>query len=392
MAVSSVYRDRASQALHLVDGDLETAWNSKTGDLVGAYIEVRVPAEAEVVALAMTPGFTKGSGDHDLFLGNHRVSRVRVSRDGTPLGELPLDVASRTPVRLPVGGPGGVYRIEVLEVVPGTRPTWRETCISELQVLGRAPGAAPGTRLPRTGVGSLPTPRPDPSTLDRASVDRQQRRDLAFFAEAWANLAGGVDSQEQDTGEPMPEEGLRQDWTAERATILARIATLVDPVDPVRADAVRLRGAHAIDWARATTRRTELATDLDAISSALDALASFLGDDEARCRTARTLAGLRLRSIAGAEHNEAYFDEIDAFEADMTGEARGRDVERRSRALAANDIRLSDLAFEWEGNSRGVTTRLLRLRPPTAPAAAAEWGALVSRLEEAKRTCGWADR
>ncbi len=41
VAVSSAYRDREGQALRLADGDLETAWNSRTGELVGAWIEVQ---------------------------------------------------------------------------------------------------------------------------------------------------------------------------------------------------------------------------------------------------------------------------------------------------------------------------------------------------------------
>lgn len=67
VAVSSTYRDQRSQVDALVDGDLETAWNSRTGELVGAWIEVRLPESAQVTSIAMTVGFTHVSGESDLF-------------------------------------------------------------------------------------------------------------------------------------------------------------------------------------------------------------------------------------------------------------------------------------------------------------------------------------
>lgn len=38
-----MYRDRAEYAARLVDGDLGTAWNGKTGELEGAAFEIRLP-------------------------------------------------------------------------------------------------------------------------------------------------------------------------------------------------------------------------------------------------------------------------------------------------------------------------------------------------------------
>jgi hypothetical protein len=83
---------------------------------------------------------------------NHRISRVRVLRDGRVLGEHPLDIAERGLQRIPVGGPGGDYRVEVLATAPGSKRAWREICISELRVVGEVrgplrPGAMPVVRV-----------------------------------------------------------------------------------------------------------------------------------------------------------------------------------------------------------------------------------------------------
>ena len=155
VAVSSAYRDDSAQVSRLVDGDVETAWNSRSGDLVGAFIEVDVPPEASVRAIAMTTGFTHTTARADLFTGNHRVSRVRLSRDGAALGEHTLDTSGRGLVEIPVSQPGGRFRIEVLETLPGERSDWRELCVSELRVLGTAPGARPASASPATSVGAL---------------------------------------------------------------------------------------------------------------------------------------------------------------------------------------------------------------------------------------------
>lgn len=156
LAVSSAYRDDVAQVHALVDGDLETAWNSRTGELEGAWIEARVPDDASVTSIALTAGFTRRTARADLFEGNHRVARVRVLREGAELGVFPVDPSSREIQSLPVSGPGGRYRIELVELVPGSRADWREACISELRVLGHAPGAIAASASPTVAIGALP--------------------------------------------------------------------------------------------------------------------------------------------------------------------------------------------------------------------------------------------
>jgi hypothetical protein len=147
----------------LVDGSLETAWNSRTGDLTGAWIEVRLPDDATVTSIGMTAGFTHVSPRADLFPGNHRVARVRVLHDGAEVGTYPLDPELRTLQSLPVTGGGGVWRIELAELRPGTRTDWQEACVSELVVMGNAPGARVGAHRPVLSIGTLAA-LPDPGT------------------------------------------------------------------------------------------------------------------------------------------------------------------------------------------------------------------------------------
>ena len=58
VAVSSTVDNAAILPEHLVDRDLATAWNSRTGDTAGAWIAVRVPREVRVDQIRMSAGFT----------------------------------------------------------------------------------------------------------------------------------------------------------------------------------------------------------------------------------------------------------------------------------------------------------------------------------------------
>ena len=382
LAVSSVYRSQATQAARLVDGDLETAWNSRTGDLVGAWIEVRLPADATVTSLAMTPGFTHHTADRDLFTSNHRVSSVRVLHDGSDLGTFPLDVTAPALVTIPVQGGGGVYRVEIVAVTPGSRSDWRETCISELRVMGTAPGAAAGTRLPRTAVGALPAPVA-PAAADRTAIARADRRDVAWLVTAWNEPQHDVDSQDENTGEPDPDAELRAEFEQQRDAILRRVAALVAPIDPARSDALRLEEARIADWRTLGSRSALLTAMLERVTGALEAVATFLGDDESRCRTARALAGIRLRRAASASHIRAYYQLI---EESMDGVSPS---EPGGRHLDEDDEQLGDASLEWERNARGVATRMSRRRAPADSSAAAEWAPFLAQVEIAHAACGW---
>lgn len=136
--VSSTVGNGRDLPTHLIDGDLATAWSSRTGELTGARIEVAIPAGATVTGIAMTAGLSRRA-PRDLFAMNPRVSRVEVLRDGVRVREAALDVGDASVQTVAVSGGGGLWTVRVLDVTLGTRPTWREVSVSEFRVLGRAP-------------------------------------------------------------------------------------------------------------------------------------------------------------------------------------------------------------------------------------------------------------
>lgn len=116
VAVSSNVDNPRDYPEHLVDGKSETAWNGKTGDLNG-FIAFRVPKSARVVRVEITPGFDKVGPKGDLFTMNHRIKKVRISREGMVLEEATLDVARRGLQAIDLDAPGGDFKVEVLETV-----------------------------------------------------------------------------------------------------------------------------------------------------------------------------------------------------------------------------------------------------------------------------------
>lgn len=179
---SSAYRRDRRQVERLFDGDLETTWSSDTGDLVGAWIEVTLPDDATVTEIRMTVGFARERHGRDLFTGNHRVRQVRVSRGDETLGTFVLDVDSRSLQPLAVQSAGGTLRITVTELVEGTRTDWRETCISELRVMGRAPGAEIGAHAPTASFEAPSSDETERSAPLAPAVDvPAQATDAAYF-------------------------------------------------------------------------------------------------------------------------------------------------------------------------------------------------------------------
>jgi len=160
VAVSSKVANPKDFPEFLVDGKLGTAWNGKTGDLVGGAIAFRVPKDAHVAAIRLTVGYdaTSKAGE-DLFTANHRIAEVAVERDGVKLRSFTLDPDKRGLQSLRIDGPGGDYRIVVEKTIPGAKKAWKELVVSELEVLG-----TPGREVlaqagpPAVVVGTLDTP------------------------------------------------------------------------------------------------------------------------------------------------------------------------------------------------------------------------------------------
>jgi hypothetical protein len=66
---------------------------------------------------------------------NPRIRAVTLDDDGTPLGTFPLDITKRELQTIRVA-PKGTLRITIDEIEPGSKKTWREAAISELEVWG----------------------------------------------------------------------------------------------------------------------------------------------------------------------------------------------------------------------------------------------------------------
>ena len=162
ITVSSQVNNPKILPAHLVDGDLNTAWNSATGDLVGAWIDVS-PAAGTLAELRLTVGHTGHSAKgEDYFTMNPRIKRVHVEEGTRTLGVFPLDVTSRALQTIKVRASGTV-RIVVDEIVSGSKAGWREICISELEAWGAPPSEgwiAPTTPLVPTIDVYQPPPDP----------------------------------------------------------------------------------------------------------------------------------------------------------------------------------------------------------------------------------------
>lgn len=152
LAVSSTTPSLRSGPRFLLDGAFDTPWASKSGD-DAAFIEVRLPADVHVKQIQLTAGFTAIDGRHDRFTQNLRVSRVRVLHEGELVATADLDTDSRELQNIDVDARGGVWRIELDGLVPGTMPGYREVCVSELRVLGFAPPS--NSTGPSLHLGSL---------------------------------------------------------------------------------------------------------------------------------------------------------------------------------------------------------------------------------------------
>jgi hypothetical protein len=205
IGVSSKVDNPRDFAEHVADGRLDSAWNGKTGDLVGGWLGFRVPSAARVRVIELTVGYVATKKGEDLFTMNHRIARVRVTRNGVSLGEHALDPDSRAFQRIALDAPGGDFKLEVLAVKPGTKATWRELVVSELRVFGIA-GAAKraAATIPRVSIGGFDAPPPaaaatpvatnrseDVPVTSSAKPDEECRTWLAPFASGYADLLDG---------------------------------------------------------------------------------------------------------------------------------------------------------------------------------------------------------
>ncbi len=155
VAVSSKVENPLDFPEHLVDGKMDTAWNGKTGDLQG-FIAFRTPRVTRVRRVELTSGFDKTGPKGDLFVKNHRITKVRLSREGKLVKEADLDPLVRGLQGIDLDEEGGDFKLEILATLPGSEKKWRELTVSEFRVLGARNGA-PGNpeHIPAMAIGSL---------------------------------------------------------------------------------------------------------------------------------------------------------------------------------------------------------------------------------------------
>ena len=194
VVVSSVSSPGMSGPSRMVDGRLDTAWNSRSGDLVGAWVAVSLPADAQVTGLRLVPGYLRNYQGVEQWERNHRIRRIAVWHDGAPVGEFDLDPSRPEAQAIAVSGGGGLWRIEVRETVAGSVARYQEACITELEVLG-TPG---GTRLPAPAApqARVATIAGDGAGPRVAGAGRTRTSTYAL-----AESYGGIATGEVDPGE-----------------------------------------------------------------------------------------------------------------------------------------------------------------------------------------------
>lgn len=391
VSVSSAYRDDPAQVARLVDGDLETAWNSRTGDLVGAWIELELPLHVTVRAIAITPGYTHVTPRADLFPGNHRISRVRIHREGAVLAEHDLDVERREPVELPVNAGGGRYRVEVLATVPGTHDDWQETCVSELRVLGTAAQGRAGASTPVTSVGALTGSLEDAELATEAAEDAELDAELEAMTieqygdllEDWIGYVAGLSpelDQDDFDASPTARDNIER-LARERREILHGAAEIFEERDAARGQALERRAAGPDGlWAGRVT-------DLEAL---LDGYEALLGPTR-RCEVATRRADVSAQTLRSLLDTYSMLLDVD-----LEG-GYGPDGRRLSgaRRIELRDARTAAQAFLGRLQSAGVRedaeslpargrTALLESTDPGPAALASDWASTRRELERAR--------
>ena len=210
ITVSSLVQNAAIKPADLVDGDLATAWNSRTGDVIGAWIYVEV-APAHVDQIRMTAGHTgKGAHGEDYFTMNVRVREVAVLDGARVVAKAKLDVERRDLQSIDLPAPLDAFTIRIDDVVPGTKPDWREVCVSELEAWGSARANIVGDYIPLVEVAKPLPARPerlcDEFADDIREHDQLVRADLAGNL---GNAGCNVDTTATKLGAPWRGVGVR---------------------------------------------------------------------------------------------------------------------------------------------------------------------------------------
>lgn len=137
--LSSRVANKSILPAHIADRDLATAWNSRTGDVRGAWVDLEVPG-AGIREVRLTAGHTgTGPKGEDYFTMNPRIRRVTLIDGDAELAHVDLDITRRDLQVMKLVSPHDHVRLRIDDVVMGTKRAWREACISEIEAWGTLP-------------------------------------------------------------------------------------------------------------------------------------------------------------------------------------------------------------------------------------------------------------
>lgn len=154
--VSSRVANKAILPAHIADGDSTTAWNSRTGDLRGAWIDLSVPGAA-IRDVRLIVGHTgRGPKGEDYFTMNPRIRAITLLDEDKEIARAELDIASRDLQVVKLPEPHAHVRVRIDDLVPGTRPAWREACVAEIEAWGTLPAGVSARKLQPTVEVALP--------------------------------------------------------------------------------------------------------------------------------------------------------------------------------------------------------------------------------------------
>jgi hypothetical protein len=202
--VSSRVANKAILPTHIADRDVATAWNSRTGELRGAWVDLTVPGAA-IQEVRLTVGHTgKGPKGEDYFTMNPRIRKVTLLDGDDELAHVDLDVGQRGLQVVKLPEPQEHLRLRVDDVVMGTKPAWRETCISEIEAWGTLPAGATARALQPVVEVYNPTdvawqtPPLDPSTYCTRFLEEPTRQYDKVIATDRASCDACIKGRETD--------------------------------------------------------------------------------------------------------------------------------------------------------------------------------------------------
>ena len=124
--------------------------------------------------------YRPGPKGEDYFTMNPRIRAITLLDEDKPIASAQLDIANRDLQVVKLPEPHAHVRVRIDDLVPGTRPAWREACVAEIEAWGTLPAGVSARKLQPTVEVALPptedwsNPPLDPDTYcTRISTSRR---------------------------------------------------------------------------------------------------------------------------------------------------------------------------------------------------------------------------